>query len=178
MILCSVENGIYEGSIFVQNGEIEEREVTEIVEMGIVLTKIDIMLHEIVTIRSDCVDHAQIYKILEDKENGNIMKSGTIWRSRAMKTLKIIFHEVIQASRILEMYETHKNVLTNFIEMNQKNENQEHIGIGWIERFDKHIKVKTKMTKKDCHHIDQRVEIFQTKTKILKNCEGTNHLGE
>ena len=178
MILCDVNNGIYEGNILVQSGEIEERDVTEIVEMGIVLTKMDIMLHEIVTIRSDCVDHAQMYKILEDKENGNIMKSGTAWRSRAMKTLKIIFLEVVQASRILEMYEAHKAVFTNFIEMNQKNEGQEHIGIGWIELFDKHIKVKTKMTKKDCNHIAQRVEIFQTKTRILKSCEETSQLGE
>lgn len=178
MILCDVNNGIYEGSILVQNNEIEEREVTEIVKMGLVLTKVDIMLHEIVTIRSDCVDHAQMYKILEDNKNGNIMKCGTIWRSRAMKTLKIVFLEVVQASRILEVYEAHQNVLTNFIEMNQKNENQEHVGVGWIETFDKHIKIRTKMTKKDCNHIAQRVEIFQTKTKILKNCEEIKHLGE
>ena len=178
MITCNVDKGIYEGSLLVQNGEIEGREATEMIKMGIVLTKIDIMLHEIVTVRSDCADHAQMYKILEDNKNGNIMKCGTAWRSRAMKTLKLVFLEIVQASKILEVYETHQNVLLNFIQMNQKNENQEYIGIGWIEVYEKHVKIKTKLTKKDCEHIAQRVEIYQTKTKILKNCEEINHLGE
>ena len=178
MITCNVSNGIYDGSILIQNGEIDGRDVTELVKMGLVLTKIDIMLHEIMTIRSDCVDHAQMYKILEDKENGNIMKCGTIWRSRAMKTLKVVFLEIVQASKILEVFETHQNVLINFIEMNQKNENQEYIGIGWAEVFEKHVKIKTKLTKKDCNHIDQRVEIYQTKTRILKSCKEIEHLSK
>ena len=90
MFLTSKNDGIYNSNIHVQNREIEEREVTELVRMGIILTKIDIMVQEISTIRTDCTDQAQMYKILENKENGNIMMCGAIWRSRAMKTIKTI----------------------------------------------------------------------------------------
>ena len=177
MITCFVSNGIYEGCILVQNREIEDRQVTELIQMGLTLTKIDIMIHEIRTVRSDLVDHAQMYKILEETDAGNIMKNGTVWRSRAMKTLQVTFMEVMQASKILEAYENHCTVLNNFIIMNQKNENQEYVGIGWVETFEKCVKIKTKLTKKDCNHIQQRIEIFQTKTKILKECKESEHLG-
>ena len=178
MFICNENNGIYESNIQVQNREIEDRDVTELVTMGIVLTKIDIMVHEINTIRSDCTDHAQINKVLEDKESGNIMKCGTVWRSRAMKTLKLVFMEVIQGGNMLEAYETHKNVLENFIQMNQKNEKQEYIGIGWAETYDKNVMIRTKITKKDSNHIDQRVEIYQTKTRILKENKENKNLGK
>ena len=171
MITCTENDGIYEGCLIVQNREIEDRSVTELIQMGITLMKIDIMIHEIKTIRSDCLDQAQMYKILEDSENGNIMKCGAEWRSRAMKTLKLVFLEVVQGSKIIEMYEMHQKVLENFIKMNQKNENQEYIGIGWVEATERNIKIKSKVTKKDCNHIAQRVEIYQTKTRILKECK-------
>lgn len=178
MFICKENDGIYECNIQIQNREIEDREVTDLVQMGIVLTKIDIMIHEIKTIRSDCTDHAQMYKILDDKENGNIMRCGAIWRSRAMKTLKVTFLEIVQGGKMLEVYETHQNMLENFIRMNQKNESQEYIGIGWVEAHEKFVTIKTKLTKKDCNHMTQRVEIYQTKTKILKECKENKNLSK
>ena len=177
MFLTSENNGIYNSNIYVQNREIEDREVTDLVQMGIVLTKIDIMIQEISTIRSDCTDQAQMYKLLEDKDSGNIMLCGAIWRSRAMKTIKTILLEIVQGGKMLEIYENHKNVLENFIKMNQKNEQQEYIGIGWVESQEKSIQIRTKLTKKDCNHIEQRVEIYQTKTKILRECKENKSLG-
>ena len=178
MFICNESNGIYESNIQVQNREIEDRDVTELVTMGIVLTKIDIMVHEIKTIRSDCTDYAQMYKVIEDRESGNIMRCGAVWRSRAMKTLKLVLLEIIQGGNMLEAYETHKNVLENFIQMNQKNEKQEYIGIGWAETYDKNVMIRTKITKKDSNHIDQRVEIYQTKTRILKENKENKNLGK
>ena len=178
MFVCSQNNGIYESNLHVQNREIEARDVTVLVQMGITLSKIDIMLHEIKTIRSDCKDYAQMYKILEDKENGNIMRCGEVWRSRAMKTLEVTFLEIVQSGKMIETYEAHQNVLENFIWMNQKNESQEYIGIGWAETSDRHVTIRTKLTKKDCNHMAQRVEIYQTKTKILKDCKENELIGE
>ena len=178
MFICSENNGSYESNLQIQSREIEDRNVTELVEMGLTLTKIDIMLHEIKTIRSECKDHAQMYKILEDKENGNIMRCGAIWRSRAMKTLEVTFLEIVQGGKMLEIYEAHQNVLENFIIMNQKNENQEYIGIGWAESKDKVVTIKTKITKKDCNHMEQRVEIYQTKTRILRECKEGDIIGK
>ena len=152
MFLTSKNDGIYNSNIHVQNREIEEREVTELVRMGIILTKIDIMVQEISTIRTDCTDQAQMYKILEDKENGNIMMCGAIWRSRAIKTIKTVLLDIVQGGKMLEAYESHQNVLKNFIKMNQKNESQEYIGLGWIESQEKNITIRTKLTKKGTVH--------------------------
>ena len=65
-----------------------------------------------------------------------------------------------------------------FIKMNQKNEKQEYIGVGWIESYERNVTIKIKLTKKDCNHIAQRVEIYQTKTKILKECKENKFLGK
>ena len=177
MFITSKSEGIYNSNIHVQNREIEEREVIELVQMGLTLTKIDIMIHEISTIRTDCTDQAQMYKILEDEENGNIMMCGAIWRSRAIKTIKTVLLDIVQGGKMIEAYESHQNVLKNFIKMNQKNEGQEYIGLGWVESQEKNISIRTKITKKDCNHIAQRVEIYQTKAKILKECKENKFMG-
>ena len=178
MFLTSKSNGIYNSNIHVQNREIEDRDVTDLVKMGIVLTKIDIMSQEIKTIRTECTDQAQMYKILEDKNNGNIMMCGAVWRSRVMKTIKTILLEIVQGGKMLETYENHQDVLENFIKMNQKNESQEYIGIGWVESQEKNVTIRTKLTKKDCNHIEQRVEIYQTKAKILRECKENKFMGK
>lgn len=178
MLLCELKNGIYEGTIKVQNNEVEERNVQNIIKMGIVLMKIDIMIVEVRTVRLEVKDHAQMYKLLEDMENGNIMRCGDIWRGRAMNTIEHIFMNIIQASKILEMYDMHEKVLTNFVQMNQKNEGQEHMSLGWIETFDKHIEVRIKMTKRDCNHIQQRIEICRTKVQILENLNENEKIGK
>ena len=94
-----------------------------------------------------------------------------------MKTIKTILLEIVQGGKMLEIYENHRNVLDNFIKMNQKNEKQEYIGVGWVESYEKSVQIRTKLTKKDCNHIEQRVEIYQTKTKILKECIENKFLG-
>ena len=95
-----------------------------------------------------------------------------------MNTIEHIFMNIIQASKILEMYDMHEKVLTNFVQMNQKNEGQEHMSLGWIETFDKHIEVRIKMTKRDCNHIQQRIEICRTKVQILENCNENEKIGK
>ena len=178
MLTCKMNDGIYEGAIVVMNKEIEGRNVEEIVQMGITLVKIDIIINEIQVVRIETPDVAQMYKILENNEGGNIMRNGNAWRGRAIKTIKTIFMEIMQASNITETYDNHKKILEDFIKMNAKNERLEHVGIGWAESNEKCVRVHVKMTKRDCNHIKQRIEIFQTKTKILKSCENSTHLGK
>ena len=149
MLTCEKNDGIYNGAIIVLNKEIDGRDVTEVVQMGINIIKIDILTSEIQVAKPDTPDLAQMYKILEMKDRGNIMKNGTIWRGRTIKTIKAVLLDVLQASNVLEAYETHKNELENFIKMNTKGENMEHVGIGWTVSHDKHIKIHVKLTKRD-----------------------------
>lgn len=177
MLICSKKNGIYEGVINVQNNEIESKDVTEMIKMGITLMKIDIMISEIRTVRAEVKDYAQMYKILEDETNGNIMRAGEIWRGKAMKTVEHTFMSVMQASKIVNEYEMHEKMLTNFVRMNQKNEGQEFMSLGWVESSDKQIEIKMKMTRRDCEHIQQRIEICQTKVQILRKCNENETIG-
>ena len=145
MIICSVTDGIYEGSLAVTNKEIENREVIEVIQMGICLMKIDVMLEETEGIRTNTTDQALMYKLLEDANN-NIMKNGGIWRGRALETIRNILMNILQASKIIESYENHQKVLENFLKMNSKKEGQEFVVIGWVESFEKQAKIKVKMT--------------------------------
>ena len=178
MIICNLQNGIYEGAILVQNSEIEGKEIDEMVQMGLTLMKIDILASEIKVVRTEVKDFAQMYKILEKRENGNIMKNGTIWRSRAITTIKEVLLSVLQASKLTDAFDNHKLVLENFITMNAKNEASEHVGVGWVESFERHIKLRAKLTKRDCNHIQQRIEIFQTKSQILREYKKNTNLGK
>ena len=177
MLTCSVENGIYEGSITVMSKEIDGKDVTEVVQMGITLVKVDILTNEIKAVRIQTLDVAQMYKIIEMKECGNIMRNGEVWRGRTIRTIKTVLVEVLQASNLIETYDMHKKVFENFIQLNAKNENQEHVGIGWAEVNDKQVKIHVKLTKRDCNHIKQRIEIYQTKTKILQGCKENENIG-
>ena len=178
MIICNLQNGIYEGAILVQNREIEGKEIDEMVQMGLTLMKIDILSSEIKTVRTEVKDFAQMYKLLEKHENGNIMKNGTIWRSRAITTIKEVLLNVLQASKLTDAFDNHRLVLENFILMNAKNEAMEHVGVGWVESFERHIKLRAKLTRRDCNHIQQRIEIFSTKTQILREHKNGTNLGK
>ena len=112
------------------------------------------------------------------QSNSNIMKNGTIWRSRAIATIKEVLLSVLQASKITDAFDNHKMVLENFITMNAKNEASEHVGVGWVESFERHIKLRAKLTKRDCNHIQQRIDIFQTKSQILREYKKNTNLGK
>ena len=146
MLICNLINGIYESNLLVMNKEIEGKEVTELIQMLITLTHIDIFLEEVPMIRANVRDHHTVYKLLE--EEGNIMKEGRIWRARAAETILKTFQAVMTASKIIDTYELHKEVLEKFIMDNKYDEKQEFIKIGWIETFEKNVKIRVKMTKR------------------------------
>ena len=177
MIICSLNEGIYEGNLAVTNKEIENREVMEVIQMGICLMKIDVMLEEVQGMRTNTADQALMYKLLED-ENNNIMSNGGIWRGRALETIRNILMNILQASKILETFDTHQKVLENFIKMNGKKEGQEFVVIGWVESFEKQVKIKVKMTKRSCEFIPQRLEIFKMKMQIIRSCKENEYLGK
>ena len=166
MLLCQLKNGIYEGSIMVQNKEINGKEVEEMVQMATNLAKIDICLSEIQTMKVEVKDMAQMYKILEEK--GNTMLNGAVWRGRTMETMRNIFNTILQAGIITDEYENHEKVIKNFLQKNKWNEKMEFVSIGWIEGYEGKIKINFKMTKRNTDFIKQRVEIFNTKAKIIK----------
>ena len=177
MIICSLNDGIYEGSLSVTNKEIENRSVTEVIQLGICLMKIDVMLEETQGIRTNTTDQALMYKLLED-ENNNIMQNGGIWRGRALETIRNILMNILQASKILEAFEGHRKVLENFLKMNSKKEGLEFVVISWVESFEKQAKIRVKMTKRSSQYIPQRLEIFKTKMQIIKNCKENEFLGK
>ena len=176
MLICSNNNGIYNGSILLLNREIENKEVVELVQMLTILMRIDIMLEEVPVMRANVEDLATIYNIMN--EEGNLMMNGNIWKARAMETVKHIFLTIMQASKIIETYETHQQILEKFIEENKWIEKQEYVKVGWVETFDKNVKVQVKMTKRTSDFIKQRMEIFKTKVNILKQCKKKYKLGK
>ena len=177
MIICNVTNGIYEGSLSVTNKEIENRDVMEVIQMGICLAKIDVMLEETMGIRTSTSDQAMMYKLLED-QNNNIMENGGMWRGRALETIRNILMNILQASKIIETFDMHQKVLENFLKMNGKKEGLEFVVISWVESFEKQAKIRIKMTKRSCQYIPQRLEIFKTKMQIVKNCKENEYLGK
>ena len=178
MILSREQNGIYEGSIMLTSEkEIDGKEPIEIVRMVTKLAKIDIVLNEVIAAKANVQDYAQMYKILEEKE-GNIMMSGNVWRGRTIETVRMIFNTIVQSGNITEAYSTHEEVLNNFLENTAWSEKMDFISIGWIENYEGKVKVKFKMTKRNSDFIDQRLEIFKTKTKLVTKCKETNNLGK
>ena len=178
MILCRERNGIYEGSVMLMSEkEIDGKEPMEIVRMITNLARIDIVLEEIVTARTEVQDYAQMYKILEEKD-GNIMMSGSIWRGRAVETVQMIFNTIVQSGNITETYDTHEEVLNNFLENTRWNEKMDFISIGWIENYEGKVKVKFKMTKRNSDFIEQRLELFKTKAKLVTKYKETSNLGK
>ena len=78
MLMCTENEGIYEGSVLLLNKEIEDQNVEDIIKMGITLAKVDIILAEVGTIRSEVGDYAQVYKLVENLEAGNILLNGVL----------------------------------------------------------------------------------------------------
>ena len=177
MLICTLSEGIYEGSILLVSKEVEDRTAEDIIKMVITMAKVDIILSEVGTIRTTVKDHAQVYKIIENLEAGNIVLNGSLWKSRAFMTMKEVFMTVLQSSKIPEMYDLHQKVLENFVRMCKWSDNQEHIGCGWIEDFSKHVRVKIKFTKRSQKYLEQRLKIFKTKARIVKKCSENNTEG-
>ena len=169
MILCTLKDGIYRGNIMVLNKELKGREVVSLVQMALNLAKIDILLDEVKVAKTEVKDHQQIYKLLED-ENGNLLLNGGLWKGRALETVKTTFQTILYARNIAETYEQHEKMLKNVLEKCKWSERLEFVSIGWVENFDKTIKINVKLTKRSTDFIEQRLEIFETRTKILKNC--------
>ena len=176
MLICSNNNGMYNGSIILLNREIENKEVVELVQMLTTLMRIDIMIEEIPVMKANIEDLATVYKLMS--EEGNLMMNGSLWKARVMETVKHTFLTIMQASKIIETYEIHQQVLDKFIEENKWIEKQEFVKVGWVETFDKNVKVQVRMTKRTSDFIQQRMEIFKTKVNILKKCKKKHDLGK
>ena len=178
MLICTLSEGIYEGSILLVSKEVEDRTVEDIIKMVITMAKVDIILSEVGTIRTTVKDYAQMYKLIENLEAGNLVLNGSIWKSKVFITIKEVYMTVLQSSKIPETYDLHKKALDNFVRMNKWSEGQEHIGCGWVEDFNKHIRVKIKFTKRSQEYLEQRLTIFKTKAKIVKECSKNNTNGK
>ena len=178
MLICTLSNGIYEGSILLIGKEIEDKSVEEVIKMVITMAKVDIILNEVGTVRIQVKDHAQVYKLLENLEAGNLLLNGSTWRSRTFATVKETFMTVLQSSKIPEVYDLHHKVLNNFVRMNKWCEGQEHIGCGWVENCDKHARVRIRLTKRKQEFLPQRMEIFKTKMEVIRRCEENDKIGQ
>ena len=176
MLICSNNNGMYNGSLILLNREIESKEVVELVQMVTTLMRIDIMTEEIPVMKANVEDLATVYKLMS--EEGNLMMNGSLWKARVMETVKHIFMTIMQASKIIESYEIHQQILEKFIDENKWIEKQEFVKVGWVETFDKNVKVQVRMTKRTSDFIQQRMEIFKTKVNILKKCKKKHDLGK
>ena len=178
MLICTINEGVYEGSVLLLNKEIEDKSVEDVAKMAITLAKVDIILAEVRTIRSVVADYAQIYNLLENIEAGNILLNGSTWKSKAFATIKEVFMTIMQSGKLLETYYSHQKVLDNFVRMSKWTDGQEHIGCSWVESYDKHVRVKVKLTKRDQKHLEQRLNIFKTKTELVTKCNENNELGK
>ena len=157
--------------------EIDGREVVELTEMGINLMKLDIMLDEIEVARVEVRDYEQVYKILEE-ERGNPMLNGSLWRGRVMETMKKVFMTIIQAGNITDVYENHVKVVNYFIKSNSWKEKCEFVSVGWVENYEKSIKISARLVKRTSDFIAQRLEIFKTKMAIIDKCKEKQNLGK
>ena len=119
-----------------------------------------------------------MYKIIENIEAGNILLNGSTWKSKAFITVKEIFMTIMQSGKLTEMYDNHQKVLNNFVRMSKWADGQEHIGCGWVQNYDKHVRVKIKLTKRSQKYLEQRLSIFKTKTELVKKCNDNDKIGK
>ena len=171
MIITDEEKGVYTSCIKLTNQEVKNQNPIDTIEMGMTLTKIDIYIEEIKTVRDAPTNQNEIYKIIENGEEGNPMQNGAIWRARVMKLTKDIFNEIIQSSKIPENYEKHKKMLQNIIKENKWTERMEFVAVGWVETDEQNVWVHSKMAKQAGCNLNAKLEIFQTKTMIAKRCK-------
>ena len=119
MLITEKEKEVYTSCIKLTNQEINNQNPIDTVEMGLTLTKIDILIEEIDTVRDDPINQNDLYNIIERGDEGNPMQNGAAWRARVMKLTKDLFREILQSSRIPENYLKHKKVLQNIIKENK-----------------------------------------------------------
>ena len=178
MIITDKNKEVYTSCIKLTNQEINNQNPIDTIEMGLTLTKIDIYIEEIETVREDPINQNDLYKIIESGSEGNPMQNGAGWRARVMKLTKDIFYEIIQSSKIPENYQKHKKLLRNIIKENKWTEKLEFIAVGWVETDNQHAWVHSKMTKRTGFNYDAKMEIFQTKTRITNECKRKTNLGK
>ena len=178
MLITEKINDVYVSSIKFLNQEIDNQNPIDTAEMGIILTKIDIMLEEVFTVKEDPINQNELYRILHENDVGNPMRNGAMWRARVMKLTRNIFEEIMQSSKIPETYENHRKLLENIIKENKWTEEMEFITVGWIETNDKYTWANCKMTKRIGNNLEARMEIFKTKTMIAKECKKKTQLSK
>ena len=178
MIITEEEKGVYTSSIKMLNQEVDEHNPVDTIEMGLILTKIDIYIEEIQTVREDPINQNDLYKIIENGEEGNPMRNGAAWRARVMKLVKDVFSEIIQSSKIPKTFLKHRKLLMNIIKENKWTEMMEFVAVGWVETNDKHTWVHCKMTKRIGGNFEARMQIFKTKTTIANRCKKITQLSK
>ena len=178
MIITEVNNGVYTSSIKLLNQELKNQNPIDTIEMGITLTRIDILIEETPTVKEDPINQNELYRLIEEGDKGNPMRNGAAWRARVMKLTKDIFNEIMQSSKIPETYKQHSKLLQNIIKENKWTEAMEFVTVGWVETNDKNAWVNCKMTKRMGGNFEARMKIFQTKMKIAKECKRKTKLSK
>ena len=161
MIITREKSGIYDTNIKMRNNEVEGMNPIDVAKMVINLARLDIMIEEIETIREDRYDMNEIYQILKNNTEGNPMRNGPRWRARVMSMMKEIFGQIMQTSKLPDMYITHQKVIENFIKENKWTEEQEMVIIGWVETTKEYTWARCKMTKRQGQNFKLRMEIFE-----------------
>ena len=178
MLITRKDRNVYTTSIKMVNQEVKKQNPKETAEMGLTLAKIDIMISEIDTIRTEPFNQRELYKLIENNEDGNPMSNGAEWRARTMKLIKETFHEILFSSNIPETYSKHEKMLKNVLKENKWTEKMEFVAVGWIETDSQNTWAKSKLTKRSGSNIEARMEIFETKTKIASKCQENTELGK
>ena len=178
MLITRKIRDVYTSNIKMTNQEIKSQNPMETAKMGMILTKIDIMIAEIDTIRAEPFNQKELYKIIENNEEGNPMSNGAEWRARTMKIIRETFYEIICSSNIPENYKKHEKMLKNVIKENRWTEKMEFVAVGWVETDNQHTWTKSKMTKRSGSNFEARMEIFETKTKVAIKCQENTQLGK
>ena len=178
MLITEENNGVYASSIKLMNNELENQNPIDTIEMGLTLTKIDILVEEIQTVREEPINQNDLYKLIEEGDKGNPMQNGAMWRARVMKLTKDVFYEIMHSSKIPETYKQHSRMLQNVIKENKWTESMEFVAVGWVETNEKYAWVCNKMTKRMGGNFEARMEIFKTKTKVLNECKKKTKLSK
>ena len=166
MIITEENEKIYTANIVMRSKEVGGTNPLETIKMLINLMRLDIMICEIQTIREDRYDMNKLYNLILEENAGNPMRNGPKWRARVMMLMKEIFMQIIQSSNIPDLYNTHHKIIEKFIKENRWTEDQEMIGIGWVETTKDKICAYGKMVKRQGSDIKLRMEIFETQKRL------------
>ena len=178
MILTEEKGGLYVANMRMLNREIEGMNPVDVAKMMINLTRLDIMIEEIKTVREDRYDMNEVYRMLNNNEEGNPMRHGARWRARVMMVVKEIFNRILHAGNVTDMYNNHRRVIENFIKENRWTEDQELIGIGWVETTTNYTYARSKLTKRQGQNFHLRLEIFETKKQLIQKVRKDAEIGK